>query len=223
MSAHPLLALPDALRQHPDLDAWLRIEPDGAITVLTGKAEIGQGIKTVVAQIAAEELDVDMARMRVVLADTGQTPDEGYTAGSNSTQGSGGAIRIAAAEARAFLLELAAERLGAPVERLHVQDGVIVDPLTENHTTYWELMGGRPFGRQVTGRIPPKAPQRYRLVGRPVPRLDLPTKVSGAPAFVDDMALPGMAHGRVVRPPARRATLLSADLETVQRLPGVVA
>ena len=116
--------LPDALQRTPDLDRWLHIEDDGTITIFTGKVEIGQGIRTTVAQIAAEELDVSPERIRVVLADTARTPDEGYTAGSNSTQGSGGALRQVAAEVRAILLDMAAAQLGAPADRLRVDDGL---------------------------------------------------------------------------------------------------
>ncbi len=219
----PTVDLPDALRRYPELDAWIQIQEDGTIVVLSGKVEIGQGIRTVIAQIAAEELDVSLERIQVVLADTGRTPDEGYTAGSNSTQGSGGAIRFAAAEARQVLLELAAEHLAAPLERLTVHDGIIVDPVTENYVSYWDLLGGRPFRRQVTGRTRPKDPGQYILVGQPIPRLDIPAKVVGQPVFVDDMELPGMVHGRVVRPPAVNATLAAVDRTGVERLPGVLA
>ncbi|MCC9074640.1 molybdopterin-dependent oxidoreductase [Litorilinea aerophila] len=219
----PTVDLPDALRRYPELDAWIQIQEDGTIVVFSGKVEIGQGIRTVIAQIAAEELDVSLERIQVVLADTGRTPDEGYTAGSNSTQGSGGAVRFAAAEARQVLLELAAEHLAAPLERLTVHDGIIVDPVTENYVSYWELMGGRPFRRQVTGRTRPKDPGQYTLVGQPIPRLDIPAKVVGQPVFVDDMELPGMVHGRVVRPPAVNATLAAVDRTGVERLPGVLA
>jgi CO/xanthine dehydrogenase Mo-binding subunit len=223
MNATQFAPLPDSLRQHPELDAWLRIEPDGAITVFSGKVEIGQGIKTVIAQIAAEELDVHIERIRVVLADTERTPDEGYTAGSNSTQGSGGAVRQAAAEARAILMGMAAAQLDAPVDRLQVEDGLVVDPATDSQVSYWDLMGGRRFAQAATGQARPKPPQSYRVVGAPVPRLDLPAKVAGEGYFVDDMTLPGMAHGRVVRPPSSQARLLELDIGAVEQLPGVVA
>lgn len=219
--------LPEALRLHPELDSWLRIDLAQTITVFTGKVEIGQGIRTTVAQIAAEELDVSMHRMRVVLADTELSPDEGYTAGSNSTKGSGGAIRQIAAEVRALLMALAAQRLHAPVERLMVYDGVIIDPVTENQTDYWELQGGKPFLRRAAGSVRPKAAADYRLVGTSAPRLDLPEKICGAPVYVDDMALPGMLHGRVVRPPWRGPYLTTplgpVDTDTVLTMPGVVA
>jgi CO/xanthine dehydrogenase Mo-binding subunit len=223
MNATQFAPLPDSLRQHPDLDAWLRIEPDGAITVFSGKVEIGQGIKTVIAQIAAEELDVSLDRIRVVLADTERTPDEGYTAGSNSTQGSGGAVRQAAAEARAILMGMAAAQLDAPVARLQVEDGMVMDPATESQVSYWELMGGRRFAQAATGQALPKSPQSYRVVGAPVPRLDLPAKVAGEAYFVDDMVLPNMVHGRIVRPPSPQARLLELDSRAVEQLPGLVA
>lgn len=216
------IRLPEALNRHPDLDSWLRIESDETITVLTGKVEIGQGIRTVVAQIAADELDVSMARMRVVLADTGQTADEGYTAGSNSTRGSGGAIRQIAAEASAVLLDMAAQRLDAPLDRLVVDDGVVIDPATDKRVSYWQLQGGRPFQRQVTGRAQRKQAADFKLIGTSVPRLDLPHKIAGEPVYVDDMTLPRMLHGRVVRPPHPTAQLEQADIEAVRAMPGVV-
>ncbi|MCL4863423.1 MAG: molybdopterin-dependent oxidoreductase, partial [Caldilineaceae bacterium] len=169
-------ALPPPLQETPDLDAWLRIETDGAIIVFTGKVEIGQGIKTAVAQLAAEELDVDLARIRVVDADTGQTPDEGVTSGSMSLQTSGAAIRQAAAEARHHLLALAFEALESttPATELVVEDGVVTDPATGRQTTYWALFGGQRFGQPVTGVAQPKAAGAHRLVGQAATRLDLP-------------------------------------------------
>lgn len=220
MTAAPL---PDALRQTPDLDRWLRIEDDGTITLFTGKVEIGQGIRTTVAQIAAEELDIAPERIRVVLADTARTPDEGYTAGSNSTQGSGGAIRQVAAEARYMLLELAASHLHAPMDRLRVVDGMVIDPVSEEQISYWALHGGRLFRRQVTGEVQPKSVENYTLVGTSLPRMDIPAKVRGKPVFVADMELPGMVHGRVVRPPSPAAHLVDVDIAAVQTMPGVLA
>ncbi|MCB0113613.1 MAG: xanthine dehydrogenase family protein molybdopterin-binding subunit [Caldilineaceae bacterium] len=215
--------LPDALRQTPELDRWLRIEDDGAVTIFSGKVEIGQGIRTTVAQIAAEELDVAPERIRVVLADTARTPNEGYTAGSNSTQGSGGAIRQVAAEARHVLLEMAAERLNAPIDLLRVVDGMIIDPVSEEQISYWALHGGRLFQRQVTGEVQPKTVTEYTLVGRTLPRTDIPAKVRGRPVFVADMELPGMVHGRVVRPPDPAARLVDVDMAAVEAMPGVLA
>ncbi len=215
--------LPDALQRTPDLDRWLHIEDDGTITIFTGKVEIGQGIRTTVAQIAAEELDVAPERIRVVLADTARTPDEGYTAGSNSTQGSGGALRQVAAEVRALLLDMAAAQLGAPAHRLRIDDGLIIDPVSEEQISYWALHGGKLFHRQATGNVAPKPADVYTLVGNSMQRIDIPAKVRGQHAFVADMELPGMVYGRVVRPPTNTATLVDVETRGAAQLPGVLA
>ena len=214
--------LPRALQQTPDLDAWVRINSDGTITLFTGKVEYGQGLQTALAQIGAEELDVSLARIRVVMADTAQTPDEGVTAGSMSLETSGNALRWAAAEARHRLLAIAYEELEAPLERLVVADGVIADPASGRSLSYWQIQGGRPFGGRVTGSVPPKRPQGYTVAGRPATRLDLPAKVTGIPSFVHDLDLPGMVHGRVVRPPHAHARLVSVDVMAVARMPGML-
>jgi len=218
-------ALPGALQQTLDLDAWIRIDPSDTITVFTGKVEIGQGIKTAVAQLAAEELDVALERIRVIMADTALTPDEGVTAGSMSLQMSGNAIRQAAAEVRQILLQLAHEELEADCapEELVVQDGTVTDPVTGRQTTYWTIFGGQPFGRQATGLAQPKAFTAHSVVGQAATRLDLPAKVTGLPSFVHDLDLPGMVHGRVVRPPAYTARLVAVDEATVKQMPGVLA
>ena len=215
-------SLPASLRQTPELDRWIRIDPGGTVTVFTGKVEIGQGIQTVIAQIAAEELDVAMERMRVILADTLLSPDEGYTAGSMSTQVSGSAVRQAAAEARYIMVGQAAAQLDAPIDRLRVEDGTIYDADTGAKISYWELMAGKRFAQQATGRIQPKPHTAYTIVGRPVPRLDIPAKIAGEPVYVDDMDLPGMVHGRVVRPPSYDARLADVDAGPVEGMPGVL-
>lgn len=217
--------LPGSLRQTPDLDSWIRIHADGAITISTGKAELGQGIKTAVAQIAADELDVSPARIRVISADTHQTPDEGGTMGSMSVEVSGNAMRYAAAEARHILLALAFEHLEAqtPAGQLVVVDGTVSDPATGRSVTYWELMGGQRFGRQISGAVQPKHAGDYQIIGQPEKRIDLPAKVCGGASYVHDLELPDMLHARVVRPPGYHARLISADVESVQHMPGVVS
>jgi CO/xanthine dehydrogenase Mo-binding subunit/aerobic-type carbon monoxide dehydrogenase small subunit (CoxS/CutS family) len=221
----PQLGLSPSFGINPGLDAWIRIDEDETVTVLTGKVEIGQGLKTALAQIAAEELDVAMDRMRVIDADTHLTPNEGITAGSQSMQTSGLAVRQAAADARHFLLALAHEELetSTPPDQLQVEDGQISDPASGRSVSYWALFGGRRFGLPVTGVGQPKAPDEHTLVGKAVKRLDLPNKVTGMPSTVHDMELPGMVHGRVVRPPAYDARLLEVDEEPVRNLPGVLA
>lgn len=214
--------LPYSLLQNPELDSWIQINTDGTVTVLTGKVEFGQGIKTAIAQIAAEELDVALARIRVATTDTAHSPDEGLTVGSMSLETSGSAVRIAAAEARYILLSIAYEELEAPLARLTVQDGTITDPATGRSTTYWELFGGQRFARQISGIGQTKSPESFQVVGQPVKRLDLQAKVTGAPVYVHDLEMPEMRHARVVRPPNYAARLVSADIEAVQQMPGVV-
>ncbi len=211
-----------SLERNPELDLWLRIETDGTVTVFTGKVEIGQGIKTAVARIAAEELDLGLDQVRVHTADTAEGPEEWITAGSQSVEHSGGALRLAAAEARQLLLEAAAQRLGAPLSALEVERGVVRVRSSSRSVSYAELWGGRRFERRITGEAVPKPPAGYRIVGRPGPRLDLREKLLGG-AFVHDLALPGMVHGRVLRPPCYSAELLGCDLEPVRALPGVLA
>jgi nicotinate dehydrogenase subunit B len=216
--------LPGSLHQTPELDAWVRINTDGTITIFSGKVELGQGIKTALAQIAAEELDVTAARIQVVNGDTGQTPNEGTTAGSMSVETSGNALRFAAAEARHLMLLLAFEQLEAqtPADQLVVSDGTITDPATGRQITYTALMGGKRFGSIISGRVAPKSAAAYTVIGQPEKRLDLPGKVSGVPSYVHDLDLPGMLHARVVRPPSYHARLVSVDLNGVLHMPGVI-
>jgi nicotinate dehydrogenase subunit B len=192
--------LPYPLAQTPDLDSWVRINTDGTITLLTGKVELGQDIKTSVAMIGADELDVPLERIRVITADTAQSPDE----------------------VRPIALSVAHEELEAPIERLTVADGSITDPVTGRSVTYWDLFGGKRFGSRVSGAGQPKPPEAYRIVGRPAERLDLVPKVTGSAHFVHDLDLPGMVHGRVVRPPDHAARLASVDEDEVNRMPGVI-
>jgi CO/xanthine dehydrogenase Mo-binding subunit/aerobic-type carbon monoxide dehydrogenase small subunit (CoxS/CutS family) len=215
-------ALPLPLQQTPDLDAWIRIDIDGTITLFTGKVELGQGIWTAVAQIGAEELDVSLQRVRVAQVNTIQSPDEGYTVSSMSLESTGNALRYAAAEARHIILSVAYEELEVPIERLRVTDGTIADPVTGRSTTYWDLFGGRKFGCQVKGIGRPKGAEEYGVVGRPVRRLDLIQKVTGSALFVHDLDLPGMVHGRVLRPPSYAARLVSVEEEAVCQMPGVL-
>ena len=223
-SAEPATELPVSLRQNPDLDARIRINGDGTITAFTGKAELGQGIKTAIMQIAAEELNVAPERIRVQSADTGASPDEGSTTGSMSVEMSGNAMRYAAAEARHLMLALAFEHLEAqtPAAQLMVDDGTITDPATGRTVTYWDLMGGKRFGHQITSLAQPKSAAAYRIVGQPEKRIDLLAKVTGGAAFVQDMSLPDMVYARVVRPPNYNARLVSVDVDTVLALPGVL-
>jgi CO/xanthine dehydrogenase Mo-binding subunit len=214
--------LPGSLMWTPDLDKWVRIDTDGTITIITGKAELGQDLRTSVAMIAADELDVPLERIRVQMADTARTPNEGYTAGSLSLETSGNAIRQAAAEARQIMLLLAQDELDGPAERLTVLGGVISDPDTGRSITYWDLFGGKRFDRRVEGIGQPKEPAEYNVVSHKVGRLDMVAKVTGGSVFVHDLDLPDMVHGRVVRPPDYRARLVSVDEAAATKMPGVL-
>ena len=213
--------LPPSLARHPELDSWVRIDPEGTVTVFTGKSEHGQGLRSTMARIGAEELDVALDRVRVETADTAHGLDEGLTAGSTSTQESGGALRQAAAEARAQLLRLAAAELGVDESKLAVVDGTISGG--GRTTTYWRLQGGKQFGVRATGEVVPKPPGSHRIVGNAARRIDMTEIVTGTKRYLQDLALPGMLHGRVVRPPSRGARLESADDARVRELPGVAA
>jgi nicotinate dehydrogenase subunit B len=205
------------------LDDWIGIEPDGTITAFSGKVELGTGVRTALAQIVAEELDVPLARVHMVMGDTALTPDEGYTAGSMTIQGSGTALRQAAAEARRALLEMASEQLDANLDELSIRDGVITvkhDP--KRSVTYAELMGGKLFNLEVTDQAPLKPPESYRIVGTSAPRQDLPRKVTGGPSCIQDLKVPGMLHARVVRPPNPGAKLVAMDESSLKDISGLI-
>ncbi|UCD41645.1 MAG: molybdopterin-dependent oxidoreductase, partial [Chloroflexota bacterium] len=214
--------LPHTLVENPDLDDWIRLNADGTITLFTGKVELGQGIKTAVALIGAEELDVSLERIKVTATDTAHSPNEGLTVGSMSLETTGEAMRFAAAEARQVLLSIAFEELEAPIDRLVIADGRIHDPISGRSKTYWDLLGGQAFGRQVTGIGLTKSPDRFTLLGNANPRLDLPDKVSGAQIYIHDLDLPGKVHGRVLRPPHYAARLVSFDERPLKQIPGMI-
>jgi CO/xanthine dehydrogenase Mo-binding subunit len=199
------------------------IGPDGVIEIRTGKVEIGQGIVSTLAQIAAEELDVDYARIRMIPADTGRSPNEGVTAGSRSTVESGSALRQACAEVRCAFLEVAAQRLGVGIDELFVRDGTIHRRASNESVTYWELSGAVDLARDADGRAEPKRADQLSLVGKSLPRIDLPGKVIGSDVYVHDLELPGMLHGRVLRPPSYRATLQAFDSGRIEAMSGVRA
>ena len=215
--------LSPSLQRNPDLDSWVRVNEDGTITLFTGKVELGQGIKTAIARIGAEELDVSLARIRVQTADTAHGLNELLTVGSGSMEESGRAMRQAAAEARQHLLELAAKHLALPVNGLEIDDGTVSAPGSDRRTTYWEVFGGRRFDRAVTGDVQPKRPADYRIVGKVGERIDLTALVTGTARFVQDLTRPGMLYGRIVRPPSPAARLESLDETRARGLPGVVA
>ena len=206
-----------------DIDRFLRVEMDGAISVFMSKVEVGQGLKVAIAQIAAEELDLSFARVRIVRADTAVSADASYTAGSNSIQMVGQQVRRAAASARHIMVEMAAQRWGVGLEVLAVEDGVVKERAGQRRIGYGELMGGRLFARSSIVDVRCKEVAQYALVGRSVPRQDMVAKVLGAGEFIQDIELPQMVHGRVVRPPGAHAKLVAIDEDAVRTLPGVLA
>jgi nicotinate dehydrogenase subunit B len=214
--------LPIDLETNKRLESWLRVNADGTVEVFTGKVEFGQGNITALAQITAEELDVEFERIRMRPTDTSHSPDESYTAGSASIEAGGGALRYAAADARASLLDMAAAKMRVPVDSLTVDDGVISSSARVGRVTYWELASEEPLAREARSDIPLKTNSNRRIVGTSVPRLDIPAKVTGGEAFVQDMRMPGMLFGRVVRPPSYGAQLTAFDDTSAKAMPGVV-
>lgn len=213
--------VPQILEQNPQLDAWIRFNVDETITVLTGKVEIGQGLRTALAQIVAEELDVDIARIQVQMADTGITVDEGTTAGSRSIETTGTALQLIAAEVRHILLSLAFEELEATSE-LIVNNGVISESGSDKQTTYWKLMEGRQLNQNYSGVGQVKNPDSYHTMGQAQPRIDLLDKVTGGAVYVHDLELPDMLHARVVRLPRYNARIKSIDTDVIETIAGVV-
>jgi CO/xanthine dehydrogenase Mo-binding subunit len=214
--------LPGSLDANRMLDGWIRISVDGNATVFTGKVELGQGILTALAQIAAEELDLPLARVSIISGDTSRTPNEGQTAGSQSIEASGTALRMAGAEVRSILVDLAARRWGVASDTLKVRNGII-SATDGRQVAYGELAGDTNLHREAAARAKPKPAEEHKIVGKPMPRLDIPAKITGGAAFVQDLRLPGMLHGRVVRPPRYGTKLDSFDEAKVKAMPGVVA
>jgi CO/xanthine dehydrogenase Mo-binding subunit len=195
--------LPADLEANRRLDSRLKINPEGNIEIFTGKVELGQGNLTALAQIAAEELDVAFERVRMRPVDTSHSPDEGYTAGSASIEVAGSALRYAAANARAVLLEMAAAKLGVAIDSLTVDDGVVGSSGAASQVTYWRLSLETPLARNASNVVSPKSPSQYRTVGTSVPRLDIPAKLTGGEAYVQDIR----ALGNAVRPGRTAAQL----------------
>jgi len=209
--------IPPMLAANPQLDRWVGFEADGRARIAFGRVEYGQGIATSLAQMAAEELDLPFAKVRVVAAATGDIPDEGLTVGSMSTEMSGWAIRTACAEVRALFVAAAAERLGCDAADLSVRDGAFLKAGQATGLDYWALAGAVDLARPATGEAPLKTPDHMGdVVGQNVPRLDLPPKVFGA-AFLHDLALPGMRHARVLRQPSPKAKLAALDEAMIRR------
>ncbi len=219
--ADPGVKRPASLEKSPYLSQWLQFNRDGTVSVFSGKVEIGQGISTALAQIAAEELGVALERIRMVPADTSRSPDEGVTSGSMSIQDSGAALRRACAQARAVLIGQATAHANVDAKKARVVDGAV--GTGGGSVSYRECAEAGLFETEVDMVAPLVRAEDFRCIGKAAPRLDLPDKVSGTPRFVQDLALPGMLHGRVVRPSHGFAKLVSVDTSKVEAMAGVVS
>ncbi len=205
-----------------DLNAYLRIDENGLVTLFSGKIEMGQGVHTSLAQMAAEELGVSLDSIRMVMGDTDLCPWDAGTWGSLTTRMFGPAVRAAAAEARLVLMNLASKQLGVPRDRLVVADGVVrVQDEPSKQVTYGELARGQQIARLVDEKAVLRSVKEFQVMGRPTKRLDARDKVTGRAKYTGDLRLPGMLHARILRPPAHGATRRSLDLAAARALSGV--
>jgi nicotinate dehydrogenase subunit B len=218
----PAPQLPLSLAANPVLSSWVQFSAEGHVTVSPGKVEIGQGIVTALAQIAADELDVDIGRVQMVRATTAGSPNEGVTSGSLSVQQSGRAIRQACAEIRQIFLAVAADRLGVDTGTLEIKDGTISGP-GNVRTSYWELAGDVSLDREATPGATPKPSTQRTLAGSSMQRVDIPDKVFAHPRFIHDQPLPGMLHGRVLRSELSAAKLVDLPEDGARAIAGLVA
>jgi CO/xanthine dehydrogenase Mo-binding subunit len=219
--ANPRLA--GSLKRTPMLDAWIRVAPDGRVSVCSGKVELGTGVRTALMQIALEQLELEPGDIQFIGGDTGITPNEGFTAGSHTIADSGSALLHASAQVAALLRQGAARVWALDESKVTLRKGqaVSADGRRMHYGAALRGLDTAGLHRMAVETSPLRDPARYRLIGRPVPRVDIPAKVSGGAAYVQDMRLPGMLHARVLRPPRPGAQLAHADLAAVQRLAGV--
>ncbi len=213
--------LPWSLRQNPRLGQWVSFADAGIARVFTAKVELGQGILTAMAQIAAEELRLPLAQIEVVSGDTRFSPDESYTAGSMSIEIGGTSLRIACAQARQTIVARAAAQLEVDAARLSIERGAILRDGKDSGLNYWKVAPEIDWNQTVDGEVELGEPSAAQYIGRSLGRVDLPPKVTGA-AFVQDLELPGMLHARVLRPPTPDAHLISLDRSRAEALAGVV-
>jgi len=204
------------------VDGFLAIDAGGRVTVYSGKVDLGTGVRTAMAQIAAEELSVPLGRIEVIQGDTLLTPDQGVTFGSLSIQNGGMQIRQAAATARDALLTQAAARLNTTKDALDVDNGHVAPKAGGRGVSYGDLIGGREFSMKVDAKAPQKDPKDYTIVGKPIARLDIPDKVTGRFTYMQDFRRKGMLHARVIRPRAMKASLLAWNDFDCRAIPGYV-
>ncbi|HUE72898.1 MAG TPA: molybdopterin cofactor-binding domain-containing protein [Pirellulaceae bacterium] len=205
-----------------ELSAWLHIDEAGQVTVYTGKAEVGQNIRTSLSQAVAEELRVPMASIKLVMADTSLVPPDSGTFGSRTTPDMAARLRRMAAAARETLLDLAAEQ--AKVERtsLVAADGRVTHPPSEKSFTYGELTKGQKLAKAVSGEVATTPVEKWKVLGTSAPKVDAAAFVTGRHQYTSDLKLPGMLYGKVLRPATLRGTLTSVDASAAKAMPGVV-
>ncbi len=205
-----------------DFNAFLQIGEDGRVTCTTGKIEMGQGIITSLAQMLADELDVPLDTVDMVMGDTDLCPYDRGTHGSQSTRFFGPPLRAAAAQARSLLLEMAAEHLKVPRSQLKTENGAVIDTAkSQNRVAYTELTRGKKIARQLKEEAVQKSSAQYKVMGKPILRADSEAKVTGKAQYAADIQLPDMLYARVLRPPAHGAKLLSVDIAEAEAMDGV--
>lgn len=208
-------------REPADFNAYLRIGEDGRVACFTGKIEMGQGIVTSLAQMLADELDVPLEAVDMVMGDTDLCPWDMGTFGSMTTRFFGPQLRAAGAEARSVLLELASAQLEKPVGQLAVENGTVFDKADRKRSvSFAELARGQKIERHVQGQVTVKSPSEFKIVGEPLTRRDALEKVTGEAKFSGDIQLPGMVYASILRPPAHGARLLDVDLSEAEKVEG---
>lgn len=220
-----------------ELDSYIAVDAEGGVSAFFGKMDMGQGLFTAIGQIVAEELDVPVNRVKVIMGDTATSIDQGGASGSTGVQNGGKQMRVAAAEARRILVEMAAQKFGVAPDSLIVTDGIVRLRESRDDATYAEsyadLIGGRYFNTQLEwnkqlgnnlyapGKAVPKKPSEYKIVGKPIAREDIAPKVYAQQGFVTDVKVPGMVHARMIRPPVAGTTPVNVDESSVRDIPGV--
>ena len=205
----------------PDaVDSFLAVHRDGSVTIFVGRVDLGTGGRIAMRQLAGEELDIPLERIAMIEGDTALTPNQGGTGGSYGIARGGSQLRLAAATARRGLVDLAAQRLGRPAGELEVADGVVRGKDGSGSVSYGDLIGDRALNLKVDQAAPLKSHDRFRFIGKPLPRPDLPAKITGHHRYLQDLVLPGMLHARVIRPPAFGATLVSVDESSIAAIGG---
>lgn len=226
------LLLPDALSaQQPgrpgfrvgpqDIGAWLHIGEDGAVSVSTGKVEIGQNIRTSLTQVVAEELRVPVGRIRMVMADTQLAPYDAGTFGSGTTPRMASQLRRVAAATRELLLDMAAEQGKLDRKKLVAEDGKVIEPGTKQSFEFGQLTRGKKLARAISSDVATTPAEKWKVEGTSVPKVDGRALVTGAHQYASDVKRPGMLHGKVLRPPAFKASLVSVQIDAAKALPGV--